>query len=42
MTKKPTIPPPAHPHQWREALPWQQPNATDEDPEASVAAFVFC
>ena len=34
MTKKPIIPPPAHPHKRREALPWQQPKGTDEDPEA--------
>ncbi len=34
MTKKPTIPPPAHSHKRREALPWQQPKGTDEDPEA--------
>ena len=34
MNKKPRIPPPAHPHKRREALPWQQPKATDEDPDA--------
>jgi len=28
------IPPPAHPQKRREALPWQQPKATEEDPEA--------
>ena len=28
------IPAPAHPHQRREALPWQLPKATEEDPEA--------
>jgi hypothetical protein len=28
------IPTPAHPHKRREALPWQQPRATEEDPEA--------
>ena len=25
---------PAHPHERREALPWQQPKAIEEDPEA--------
>lgn len=34
MTKKHHIPPPAHPHIRREALPSQQPKATEEDPEA--------
>jgi hypothetical protein len=34
MSKKPGIPPPAHPHKRREALPWQQPKATKEDPDA--------
>ena len=34
MDKKPRIPTPAHPHKRREALPWQQPKATEEDPEA--------
>jgi uncharacterized protein (TIGR00730 family) len=34
MNKKPKIPMPAHPRTRREALPWQQPKATDEDPEA--------
>src|ERR1700692_2869908 len=33
MNKKHQIPPPAHPHKRREALPWQQPKATEEDPE---------
>ncbi|MGZ5165409.1 MAG: hypothetical protein ACXWCQ_33335, partial [Burkholderiales bacterium] len=28
------IPTPAHPRKRREALPWQQPKATQEDPEA--------
>jgi uncharacterized protein (TIGR00730 family) len=28
------IPMPAHPHKRREALPWQQPKAIEEDPEA--------
>ena len=32
MIKK--IPPPAHPHKRRESLPWQQPKANEEDPEA--------
>jgi uncharacterized protein (TIGR00730 family) len=36
MTKKPAIPPPAHPHKRREVLPWQQPKGTDEDPEAML------
>ena len=34
MNKKPQIPTPAHPHKRREALPWQQPKATEEDPGA--------
>src|SRR4029077_5423805 len=34
MNKKPRIPPPAHPHKRCEALPWQEPKATEEDPEA--------
>jgi hypothetical protein len=34
MNKNRRIPTPAHPHQRREALPWQQPKATEEDPEA--------
>src|SRR6476620_9294123 len=34
MNKKPRIPTPAHPHKRREALPWQQPKATEEDPDA--------
>src|SRR4029077_7199681 len=34
MNKKPRIPPPAHPHERCEALPWQEPKATKEDPEA--------
>jgi len=34
MSKKQQIPPPAHPHKRREALPWQQPKATEEDAEA--------
>ena len=34
MNKKPQIPPPAQPHKRREALPWQQPKATEEDPDA--------
>src|SRR5450759_1987316 len=34
MNKKHQIPTPAHPHKRREALPCQQPKATDEDPEA--------
>jgi uncharacterized protein (TIGR00730 family) len=29
------MPAPAHPHRRREALPWQQPKAIDEDPEAA-------
>ena len=35
MTKNHQIPTPAHPHERREALPWQQPKPTEEDPEAS-------
>src|SRR5271166_3146040 len=34
MNKKHKIPTPAHPNKRREALPWQQPKATEEDPEA--------
>src|SRR5665647_3303339 len=34
MNKKHQIPTPAHPQKRREALPWQQPKATEEDPEA--------
>ena len=34
MIKKPAVPPPAHPHQRCEPLPWQQPKKTDEDPDA--------
>jgi uncharacterized protein (TIGR00730 family) len=34
MSKKPKIPPPADPHARRESLPWQQPKATEEDPDA--------
>ena len=35
MDNNQNIPAPAHPHQRREALPWQQSKATEEDPEAS-------
>src|SRR6476660_5633202 len=35
MNNKPQIPMPAHPRKRREALPWQQPKTTEEDPEAS-------
>ena len=34
MNKKQAIPTPAHPYKRREALPWQMPKATEEDPEA--------
>src|SRR5450631_2524711 len=34
MNKKHQIPTLAHPHNRHEALPWQQPKATEEDPEA--------
>src|SRR5712691_1411332 len=34
MNPKHQIPTSAHPHKRREALPWQQPKATEEDPEA--------
>jgi uncharacterized protein (TIGR00730 family) len=34
MNKKQEIPTPAHPYKRREALPWQQPKATADDPEA--------
>ena len=34
MKQHHTIPTPAHPQKRREALPWQQPKATQEDPEA--------
>jgi uncharacterized protein (TIGR00730 family) len=34
MNTKHPIPTAPHPHKRREALPWQQPKATEEDPEA--------
>jgi hypothetical protein len=34
MNKKQEIPTPAHSYKRREALPWQQPKAIEEDPEA--------
>jgi uncharacterized protein (TIGR00730 family) len=34
MKKNQEIPVPAHPRKRREPLPWQQPKATEEDPEA--------
>jgi hypothetical protein len=34
MSKNHKIPTPAHPHKRREALPWQEPKATEEDPDA--------
>ena len=34
MSKKHQIPTPAHPDRRCEALPWQQPKATEEDPDA--------
>jgi uncharacterized protein (TIGR00730 family) len=34
MNKKQEIPAPAHPYKRRAPLPWQQPKATEEDPEA--------
>jgi hypothetical protein len=34
MTKKHQIPTPADPRKRRESLPWQQPKATEEDPDA--------
>src|ERR1700687_4479354 len=34
MNKNHQIPTPAHPHKRHEALPWQQPKATEQDPEA--------
>jgi uncharacterized protein (TIGR00730 family) len=34
MKANPEIPTPAHPHKRREALPWQQPKSTEEDPDA--------
>src|SRR5258708_9295445 len=34
MNPKHQIPTSAHPHKRGEALPWQQPKATEEDPEA--------
>src|ERR1700730_1383691 len=33
MNKKHQIPTPAHPSKRREALPWRQPKATEEDPD---------
>lgn len=35
MNKNPNIPAPAHPDRRREHLPWQQPKADEEDPEAT-------
>src|SRR5450755_1304733 len=34
MNKKQQIPTPAHPYKRHEALPWQRPKATEDDPEA--------
>jgi uncharacterized protein (TIGR00730 family) len=34
MNKKHQIPTPSHPYKRREALPWQRPKATEDDPEA--------
>ena len=34
MKETPDIPTPAHPDKRREALPWQRPKATEEDPQA--------
>jgi hypothetical protein len=34
MKKNREIPAPAHPGKRREPLPWQQPKATEEDPDA--------
>src|SRR5664280_2557838 len=34
MNKKQKMPAPAHPYKRRAPLPWQQPKATEEDPEA--------
>ena len=34
MNKKSQIPTPAHPSERHKALPWQQPKAIEEDPEA--------
>src|SRR5271165_1534843 len=34
MTKTYQVPSPAHPTQRRDPLPWQQPKASEEDPEA--------
>ena len=34
MSKKHQIPTPAHPRHRREALPWQRPKETEEDPES--------
>jgi uncharacterized protein (TIGR00730 family) len=34
MNESQQIPTPAHPHQRREALPWQRPKPIEEDPEA--------
>jgi uncharacterized protein (TIGR00730 family) len=31
---RPGVPPPAHPRERREPLPWQQPKTVEEDPEA--------
>ena len=44
MKQKLKIPPPAHPQKRREALPWQEPKPTEEDPEAllRVKAILNC
>jgi uncharacterized protein (TIGR00730 family) len=44
MKQKLAIPPPAHPQKRREALPWQEPKPTEEDPEAllRVKAILNC
>lgn len=34
MKENQEIPTPAHPNKRREALPWQRPKATEEDPQA--------
>src|SRR5476651_2659016 len=36
MNKPHQIPAPAHPYKRREALPWQQPKATEDDHEAHL------
>jgi hypothetical protein len=42
MNKKNQIPTPAHPHKRREALPWQQPKATNVTVAPDRGSDVAC